>query len=88
MQPQANNNYSINLNYPGISNPKIASAGVGFLIGCYKGEPIKWCIAGLAVGHLCKDWLTKPHLVNSGGIEIHDRSITLHLPRELDIPHD
>lgn len=88
MQPQNNNFYSVNINYPGVKDPECAGAATGCLIGCYAGHPVAGCIAGSVMGNLFEDWLKTPHLINSGGIEYTNRTITLHMPTAQRINRD
>ena len=89
MLSQNNQNYySVNINYPGVNNPVCAGAATGCLLGCFCKCPATVCIAGCAIGYMFSAWLREPHLINSGGIEVNNRSIILHMPRSLHVNRD
>ena len=89
MLSQNNQNYySVNINYPGVNNPVCAGAATGCLLGCFCKCPATVCIAGCAIGYMFSAWLREPHLINSGGIEVNNRSTILHMPRSLHVNRD
>ncbi len=89
MLPQNNQNYySVNINYPGVKDPVCAGAATGCLIGCFFKNPVAVCIAGSVIGFIFSDWLQKPYLINSGGIEVNNRNITLHMPSSQHVNRD
>ncbi len=90
MPPQNDQNYySINIYYPGVKYPDCACAATGCAIGYFcGGHPVAACLVGTAIGSLYEDWLKQPHLINSGGIEVNNRSITLHPPSRQHINRD
>lgn len=82
----------INVLYPGYEETEcVAATGclfTGAIIGCLVSEPYLACIglmAGSILGARFQDELRHPHLINLGGIAIHDRNITLLLPSQQNI---
>ena len=89
MLPQNNHNiYSVNINYPGVKEPECAGAATGCLLGFFCKCPATVCIVGCAIGYMFSDWLREPHMINSGGIEVNNRTIILHMLGSLHVNRD